>query len=51
MVMNNTFKYLGKITEKEYWPAIANRNKNNCCLLLLFLKTRITAACFNSVGK
>jgi hypothetical protein len=25
MVMNNKFKYLGKITEKGYWHVIANR--------------------------
>jgi hypothetical protein len=40
MAMNNKLKYFGKITEKGYWPVIANRgpfvffgNKNNCCLL------------------
>jgi hypothetical protein len=40
MVMSNKFEYLGKITEKGYWPVIANRgtfaffeNRNDYCSL------------------
>jgi hypothetical protein len=35
MVMNNKFKYLGKITEKGYWPVmdINNRTGSNCRVL------------------
>jgi hypothetical protein len=42
MVINNKFKYLGKITENGYWPVIANRGT------LPFFKTGTNAAC--SIG-
>jgi hypothetical protein len=40
--MNNKFKYFGKITEKGYWPVIANRGT------FAFLRTGTIAASFHN---